>query len=279
MSKKEYQLRLKKFSFDMMSPTSTVAMIGSRGQGKSFCMRDLLYHFTNIPIGTLISPTEEMNGGFGDHVPKMFIHDKYTDDLMEKVLKRQKLLITKIKNDPEFANVDPHAWLMLDDCMYDTNWQKSESIRNVFFNGRHYKLLVVLALQDCLGLQLNFRNNTDWAFIFRTNNAINRTRLYKYFCSMFPKESVFAQVLNQVTADYGCLVVHMTSKSDNLTDQVFWYKADVHNERWRTCLDYFWEQAEQEDQDDEPEAGDDFNQQIFGAGRNGIQVNVRKIAN
>lgn len=44
-----------------------------------------------------------MNQGFAAHVPKMFIHDRYTDDLMEKVLKRQKLLISKIRHDPEFS--------------------------------------------------------------------------------------------------------------------------------------------------------------------------------
>ena len=80
---------------DVTHFNSRYAGLIEAAENRRFTMRDLLYHFSNIPIGTLISPTEEMNGGFGAHVPKMFIHDKYSDDLMEKVLKRQKLLIKK----------------------------------------------------------------------------------------------------------------------------------------------------------------------------------------
>lgn len=35
------------------------------------CMSDWLYHSSDIPVGTLVKPTEEKNQGFGAHVPKM----------------------------------------------------------------------------------------------------------------------------------------------------------------------------------------------------------------
>ena len=281
--KKEYQIRLKKFDWSMVKRNATVAMIGGRGSGKSTCMRDMLYHFRDFPIGTVVSPTEKMNRSFSEHVPPMFIHDKCTDELMRKILHRQELVVERQREDPEFANVDPSAFLVLDDCMYDQSWQKSEEIRKIYFNGRHYLLLSVLALQDALGLQIGFRNNTDWAFIFRTNNTNNIHRLYQHFCGMFPTEAVFKQVLNQVTTDFGCLVVNMApGTSADFTEQVFWYKAEQHPEPWRTCLDVFWEQSrreqELEQQQRREDDGEPFDHQMFAGGKNGVRINVRRVS-
>ena len=39
-----------------------VVLIGRRDTGKSFLVRDLLYHHQDIPIGTVISGTEAGNG-------------------------------------------------------------------------------------------------------------------------------------------------------------------------------------------------------------------------
>ena len=39
-----------------------IVLIGRRDTGKSFLVRDLLYYQQDIPIGTVISGTEEGNG-------------------------------------------------------------------------------------------------------------------------------------------------------------------------------------------------------------------------
>jgi len=61
-------LELKKF--DMRNITfrpnenkgPVIVMIGRRDTGKSFLVRDLLYHHQDVPIGTVISGTEAGNG-------------------------------------------------------------------------------------------------------------------------------------------------------------------------------------------------------------------------
>ena len=52
-----------------------IVLIGRRDTGKSYLVRDLLYHHQDIPIGTVISGTEAGNGFYSQHVPKLFIHD------------------------------------------------------------------------------------------------------------------------------------------------------------------------------------------------------------
>ena len=92
-------LDLKKFSMKNISfsPTENngpvIVLIGRRDTGKSFLVRDLLYYQQSIPIGTVISGTEEGNGFYSSHVPKLFIHDEYNTGIIENVLKRQKQVI------------------------------------------------------------------------------------------------------------------------------------------------------------------------------------------
>ena len=67
-------LELKRFDMKSISFKSTeakgpvVVLIGKRDTGKSFLVRDLLFHHQGIPIGTVISGTEEGNGFYGTQV-------------------------------------------------------------------------------------------------------------------------------------------------------------------------------------------------------------------
>lgn len=276
--KKRLSLKLRKFSFDMMKKTETIAVIAKRGCGKTVLLKDLLYHFRDIPIGTIISPTEKLNKAYGKIVPPIFIHDNYREEVIERVLKRQKHIINSMDTDPNFANVDPHAFLLLDDCMYNDDWQKSINMREIFYQGRHYKLMFLLSLQYCMGLKIGMRNNLDWTFLFKESIMANKKRLYEYFAGMFPNQAVFSAVLDSCTMDFGALVIHNGASSTILQDQVFWYKAEDRpcDGSWRTCLDTFWDLSESRDsQNQEDEEEDDFDRPFYG-NHNSLQVNVRK---
>ena len=56
-------------------------------------------------------------------VPSLFIHDAYTPEIVANALKRQKMVVKKInkeKSNYGKSNIDPNAFLILDDCLYDT---------------------------------------------------------------------------------------------------------------------------------------------------------------
>ena len=89
-------LELKKFDMKQITfkrnenKGPVVVLIGRRDTGKSFLVRDLLYYHQDIPIGTVISGTEEGNGFYSNHVPKLFIHDEYNTVIIENILKDKK---------------------------------------------------------------------------------------------------------------------------------------------------------------------------------------------
>ena len=117
-----------------------VVLIGRRDTGKSFLVRDLLYYHQDIPIGTVISGTEAGNGFYKDHVPRLFIHDEYNTALIENILRRQKTVLKQVKREMETYNktsIDPRAFVIMDDCLYDQSWTRDKMMRLLFMNGRH----------------------------------------------------------------------------------------------------------------------------------------------
>lgn len=132
-----------------------IVLIGRRDTGKSFLVKDLMYYHQDIPIGTVISGTEAGNGFFGEHVPKLFIHDAYNTAIIENILKRQKAVLKQMKKEIELykrSTIDPRTFVVLDDCLFDNKWTKDVMMRLLFMNGRHWKVMLVITMQYPLGI-------------------------------------------------------------------------------------------------------------------------------
>ena len=257
-------LELKKF--DMRSITfkaneskgPVIVLIGRRDTGKSYLVRDLLYYHQDIPIGTVISGTEEGNGFYGKLVPKLFIHNEYNTAIIENILKRQTQVIKQINREMQQFNrstIDPRTFVILDDCLYDNSWSRDKLMRCLFLNGRHWKVMLVITMQFALGIPPVLRTNIDYVFILRDPYLSNRRRIYENYAGMFPTFEAFCQIMDQCTENYECLVINNNTKSNKLQDQIFWYKADGHGD-FRLGSREFWELSKQLNDEDEEEQYD-----------------------
>jgi hypothetical protein len=267
-------LELKRFDMKTISfkPNESkgpvIVLIGRRDTGKSFLVRDLLYYHQDIPIGTVISGTEEGNGFYGKMVPKLFIHNEYNTAIIENILKRQRGVLKQIKKEMEQfkrSTIDPRTFVILDDCLYDNTWARDKMMRLLFMNGRHWKVMLVITMQYPLGVPPTLRTNIDYVFILREPYIANRKRIYENYAGMFPTFESFCQVMDQCTENYECLVINNNSKSNKLQDQVFWYKADSHND-FRLGSKEFWELSKQINDDDDEEQYDPNNVKKRGQG-------------
>lgn len=252
-----------------------IVMIGRRDTGKSFLVRDLLFHHQDIPIGTVISGTEAGNGFYSEHVPKLFIHEEYNSVLIENVLRRQKNVLKQMNKEIEAygkTTIDPRAFVILDDCLYDQSWARDKLMRLLFMNGRHWKVMLIITMQYPLGVPPNLRTNIDYVFILRENYLTNRKRIWENYASMFPTLEAFCSIMDQTTENFECLVINNNSKSNKLTDQIFWYKAENRPD-FRLGSKEFWEASKNMGSDDEDEGYDPSKARKRNAGP---PINVKK---
>ncbi len=258
----EINIKLKRFKMEWIKENKTLVFIGKRKTGKSVLVIDYLYYNQDIPFCTCISPTDDLNLTFRPHIPSRFIFDAYTPALIASFLKRQKLLTIKKKNaikgrgDPRYKNIDNRGILIMDDLLADApKWKKDPNIQWIFMNGRHAGITLILTMQYQMGIPPELRTNIDYVFLCKETKRNELDKLWKNYAGMFASFDMFVQVLNQVTKNFGCLVIDNTSQSSNLEDQVYIYKGQLHSENsFKICYKEFWINNEDyintDDQDD-----------------------------
>lgn len=315
-------LQMKKFDMSSIKDDSVLVFIGRRNTGKSFLVKDCLYHKRDMPIGTIISGTESASGYYGKFSPSLFIHYEFSSELVANVHKRQNKVIEAQKkeikdripydfewkdrckvgsrnsdieyeierkecwiNSNEFALnkdkirevkeenngkylvrwnkeripavIDARAFCLLDDCLYDNTWTKDINIKAFFMNGRHKDLLFIITMQYVLGIPPLLRTNIDYVFILREPYVQNRRKIFENFAGVFGNFDIFCQVMDQCTENFECLVINTNSKSNKLEDQVFYYKAEAHDdfkigaeEYWKYHNENFAEETHEDSNDD-----------------------------
>jgi hypothetical protein len=278
------KLELRKFDPTKIKSDSVVVFIGKRNTGKSYCMKDILSYNRDIPVGVVVSPTERANGYFEKFIPKMLIYDDLEEKIVSKFLSRQINITKDRKKELEkhgSSTIDPRAFLILDDCMYNKAVTKDKNIRCIFMNGRHYKIFLLITMQHGLGLPPDLRSNIDYVFIFRNNIVKEREKIYNHYAGMFPTFDVFNQVMNQCTENFECLVIDNKIQSNNINDNVYWYKAQDSN--YKMCTQNLWEMQALQDQrdlmginDDEEEDAEDFDPGVFMKKKNSKIIKVKK---
>lgn len=229
-------LTLSKFDMKKIPQDAVVIFIGKRRTGKSTLVRDLLYYHQDMPVGTIISGTEECNQFFSKMFPPLFIYYEFSPVILDKFCKLQRLKMQKIQTEKgQFgenykSRIDPRSFLILDDCMYDEEWTRDKNIRFLFMNGRWIKTFFLITMQYPLGINPSLRTNVDFVFILREPNMNNRKRIYENYATAFPSFEFFCQTMDQCTQNFECLVIDNTTQSNKLQDCIFWYKADIHPE-------------------------------------------------
>jgi hypothetical protein len=256
---------------------AVVIFIGRRRTGKSTLVKDLLFHHQDIPMGCVISGTEESNGFFKKIVPPMFIHGEYNPIILANFVKRQKLVASRLEQEREKgirSNIDARAFMILDDCMYDDSWTHDKNIRYLFMNGRHLKVFFIITMQFPLGIQPALRTNVDYTFILREPYLTNRRRLFDNYGAAFPSFEFFCQMMDQCTQNYECLVINNATQSNKLEEMIFWYKAEIHGD-FKLGSPDLWRQSELMSRQRDDEDGDQYDPRSSMRLR-GPTINVNK---
>jgi len=205
-----------------------IALIAKSGGGKSWVVRDIMYHLKDIPCGTVIAPTDKMTGFFNEFVPPVFTHHMYNEVIISNIMKRQLGYITKNNERKKKGKKikDHRTFLIMDDCMSSKHlWLKDPKILSIFNEGRHYGITFILTMQYALGIPPELRSNFDFIFLLGEDMFSNRKRLYEHYAGMFPNKDIFDQVFLQVTENFGCMVINNKIKTSDITKKVFWYKS------------------------------------------------------
>ena len=227
-------LRLRKFDPDhYLKKPFNMVILGHKHTGKSTLMKDFLWHLHTLgyPRVVIFSGTEEGNDFFSKCVPKCFVHGGLDLDKLKAIVDAQRRIVgscreaeTQLGRPP---GVDSRLVIVLDDIMYKKYATRSEIFGELFMNGRHWNVTILLSCQYIMLLDIACRSNVDYLVCLREPVPKNRQKIYDNFFGMFPRKQDFYNVLDQCTQNYEALILDNTSPIMDVEKSVMWYKAEL----------------------------------------------------
>lgn len=206
-------------------PGRAILVVAKRGSGKSFLIKTLMWYYRNLlHYGLVFNATEDCNAAYADRggrngfVPDSFVHTDTRPEVLEALVKRQRRLIKQ-----GVPNCD--VFLVLDDCAFDVKFFRQKVIQEILLNGRHLRITIICSSQYAVLMPPAIRANQDLVFLLSENLRTNREKLWKHYAGMFPKFEHFDQVVNEITKDYGVLVINNAARSSDISECCFWWKA------------------------------------------------------
>jgi len=217
---------------------ATILLVGSKRTGKSTLIEALMRIFRRIPKGMIITGSQSSAERFSKFFPKSCIYDCLDDRLVQQIgsviKKQEKLNKSKVRGDYS-------SLLLFDDCGYDQKFSRSQILKKLFMNGRHYKILIIMAIQYARSIPPDLRNNADYVFILRDPSIDGRKKLHKDYAGIIHDFKMFCKIMDKCTSDYGCLVIDKTTSSNEIEDNIFYYKAKLSNKPFKVGSKQLWD--------------------------------------
>jgi energy-coupling factor transporter ATP-binding protein EcfA2 len=227
----EVVVRLHEFPMFKIKLCTKIVVIGKPGSGKSVLLEDIAYNVKHkIPVAAIWAGTEDSNDAWKRVIPSLFVFNCFSEEGSKRAVTRQKIA-------KKVCNI-PQSLLLWDDCTDDAKYFYLVITKKIFKNGRHYEGIFLYSLQFALDMKPIIRGNVDYAFLLMEKNKSNRERLFKNYGSSIPDFNTFNALMDQVTDDYGCIVIDNTTKSNEFEKTVFYYRAQMHD-KWKFgCKEY-----------------------------------------
>lgn len=225
-------VQLRRFDLSRVPDDAVCLVIGKRRTGKSTLIRDILFKKRHLSYGIACNGTEESNRAYAKLMPDMYVYDDYAREAIVSLVSAQ-------RESKRTRSTAPSCFLILDDVGFEKKMSSDKALKQILQNGRHYNMFSILALQYLMSVDVSMRANFDFVFCFAEKNSTILQKLHKNFFDQFDSYGTFESVFKACTANYECLVLDNTSTSAAVEDNIFYFKAEQH-EDFRMGGDEFW---------------------------------------
>lgn len=208
---------------DLSNQTNFVVLFGAPASGKSFLIRDLVYHFRSTANLIVVLTCSKFNSFFQSFIPAQYVHDGFNIEVVEKLL-----VVAKELKKLESGN---RILLVLDD-LQNSLWTHPTMLMLINVH-RHYNIDVIISAQYVKALTPNIRSNATLCFIFKQTDKNAIEGIYDSFNYGMDKTEFIAMLSQVVREPYRVLVVNKLNKdqpfsSFRASERKFMYKAHVN---------------------------------------------------
>ena len=254
------EIRLNDFAPSDNTPFPTILLCGKRASGKSILAASVAKRFSHIPrwvafVGTKATG-EYWGSKFGSPAT---VHgcDRRATAKLEEIVRYQEHKVETYKN--IFEKEMPQKYylgLIFDDVTSKREFRRAPILEDLFSNGRHYKILILICVQYIKQLPPAVRMNSDYLIMLHNSRRVLRLLHEDYVGVM--EFDIFARLVEHVTGErdpetnekkYNALVFDNTMSSGKISNifSVFRYptgtdptQIKLGDEKWHTFNKVFY---------------------------------------
>lgn len=235
--------KFKKFDPTTIRDYSSILFCGGKRTGKSMVMRDFMYHLKDrIYDGHVWSGTYDEDHPWDKYFPPGMVHYcmlQFDSDTLNTTIAKQMDRKTIAE---KHGAICPPSLLVFEDLEFlkPSIWN-DQATRALIFNGRWIKEFCFIAYQYVMEVKLEVRGSFDYCVFTMDNSRAVRERIWKQFAGVFPTYEEFENVFIELTKDYRVMVIDLRSRSYDIEECVYWYKADPELKFFRIGHEDVWD--------------------------------------
>ncbi len=221
---------------------------GMTGSGKSVCMQDVMYYYRNkLDMVIAFVGSEETADELQKHIPRLWIHDTWKPEVLEKEYKTQ-----EIRRKIYGRKGVWYIGVFIDDFSYlKKSLFTAQIMVRIAYNCRHARLIVLISTQYCKDSPTYIRDNTKQVFVGFNKDPEKRRKIYEAYNPGFDNFQDYDKTMVQLTKDYEMMVCNISEgHSYDIADNVFYHKAkpnrnyriNKHGKIWRIQDQYYDDQ-------------------------------------
>lgn len=181
--------------------------VARKFSGKTHLIKYILYNLIQeqrFDYGLVISPTAAT--GAWNIVPPEYIHEKWSDDLIQRLINKQRQFTREGKN--------VNCFLVLDDVLGSVNL-KSDLFTQLATYGRQFNITIFLIVQKFThAVPVVVRENSEYVLLLRQPNAAVLKNMYEEFGNDYsPNIKDWFELFRTQIKDYRALVANMRAAS------------------------------------------------------------------
>lgn len=216
-----------------IKPFTISTIVGKRGTGKTVLMMDIIHKISQVSkidfcigfAGTIPSATM-----FEGIMPSALIHNKIDPAMLKGIIDVQ----------TRSTNLNKHVLIVLDDMMHDRQGFNSPVMREIFMNGRHMRITLIVCAQYLTDMKPDLRTNVDYVYALREPSENNRRKLHTYWFSVLKTYDLFSKTMDECTKNHECLVLMNNVSVTDRSGMLRWYRANTDLPAFRLLDDLVW---------------------------------------
>ena len=182
-----------------------ITLIAKRKSGKSYLLRWLVkQHQTFYDKIFCICPTEKINKFYqnDNFIDPKCIYESYDESFVKQLIDK----MTKSVEKGEKRKI----LLILDDCVADTRFHDSPTLKQLFVRGRHLNISVIITSQYMKSIPPIARSNSDFILLGQLNQQGLEICSDEFTSAGLTKKE-FAKLYRESTMDFNFLIINNDS--------------------------------------------------------------------